>query len=182
MVLPIEDKSNNDNFYEYYGSRDHWENFLEILSKKRSFKKINADFESLIVYENPYFKGKFRQNDYDLNNYKCSQFNNCSLHIDLNNQPIKLTYSMNYSNIYDIYIEKNNEDITKKYNVKHEMDNYGLNSFIISKNKNQNIEQNEKVMIKLQIKKEILKIQRILELLSLMTIIFIFYKILFRYK
>jgi hypothetical protein len=182
IILPIKDIENNDNFYEYLGEKIYWENLLKKLAKAKDFKKIDLNFKELNVYENLNYKGKFRLNEKTINEYDCIQFNNCEFFLDLNNKLSNITFSENFSSNYQIYIEKEGKDITKNYLIKHFKDDQGLNSFNVTKKDDFNGPKAERVLIKLKIKKELLRIQLIFGVISLISAIFIFYKIIFTRK
>lgn len=182
LILPLEDIQNDDNFFEYLGERKKWKNILENLSSLRNLKKIDAKFDQLLVYENPYFKAKFRRDDEDIYEYDCNMFNNCSFIGKFNEEDTEIIFSMNYSNNYKIYIEKNGKDITHLYRIKHYKDYYGLNRFKISKKDSVNNTQRGNVIFKVQINKELLFIHYIFSLISLLTFSFLVYIIIFKSK
>jgi len=177
IVLPIKDIKNNDNFYAYLGSKKYWETILDNFANARNLKRVNYNFNELVVYENSNYKGKFRMNDKNINKYQCTQFNNCKFKVELNNELSKLTYSMNFSNNYKIYIEKNGNDITKNYLINHFEDDNGLNNFNIIKKNKLNNSKPVSVLIHLQVKKEFLLLQNIFGIISLLSAFIIFYNI-----
>lgn len=177
IVLPIKDIANNDNFYDYLGSKVYWKNILKDFASARNLKKVNYNFNELVVYENLNYKGKFRINDKNINRYQCSQFNDCKFKVELNNEVSKVTYSMNFSNNYKIYIEKNGNDVTKNYSINHFKDDNGLNNFNITKKNKLSNPKSENVLIHLQVKKEYLFLQKIFGIISLISAIFIFYNV-----
>ena len=180
IILPIMDIENNDNFYEYLGDKIYWQTLLKHLATASDFKIINLNFKELIVYENPNYKGKFRVNGKNINEYHCVQFNNCEFFLDLNNKLSKITSSINFSKNYQIYIEKDGKDITKNYLIKHYEDNHGLNNYNVVKKDNLKTSKSERVLIRFKIKKGLLSLQLIFGAISLITVIFILYNIIFK--
>ena len=91
-----------------------------------------------------------------------------------------MTSSINFSKNYQIYIEKDGKDITKNYLIKHYEDNHGLNNYNVVKKDNLKTSKSERVLIRFKIKKGLLSLQLIFGAISLITVIFILYNIIFK--
>lgn len=54
VVIPIEDKENDDNFYQYYGKSRQY--YIDNISKLSYLKRVNTNFKNIIVYKNSSFR------------------------------------------------------------------------------------------------------------------------------
>lgn len=52
VVIPLIDKSNDDNFYDTYGSRAK---YITALNNLNYLKKVNEDFKEILIYENIHY-------------------------------------------------------------------------------------------------------------------------------
>jgi len=136
VVVPLEDKINDDNFFIYY-----WWNrdiYIEELKKLKWLKQIDLWTKDLILFENKWYKKLFFSNklkDEQLQ-YNINDWWSYFIKIDkLHNKDITLYFWTKYNSNWKLYLWKLNYKTIFNNNwlVKDKKTNYNLNSWTISK-------------------------------------------------
>ncbi len=144
VIIPLEDKANDDNFFEYLGKR---KNFINQVNKLNYLKRINIGTKEIVIYENKDYRPHIYLTDkketiYKNINYQKIDFkyiNPTQYKINLTNinRPIYLNFSESYHpywkirggefNWFKAIVDKN-YFLPDKYHFKNDA---LLNSFLI---------------------------------------------------